>query len=109
MTYCQLAKDPAAYNHQFVRLTAFMTHGFEDFDLAEPNCVTPQPSFSIWIEYGGTAESNTVYCCPGEAAGGMRPENLTVEGIQIPLISDIEFQQFTDLLKRSPTRPSASP
>jgi len=30
VTYCELSKDPAAYNHQLLRLTAFVTHGFED-------------------------------------------------------------------------------
>ncbi|MDP9339082.1 MAG: hypothetical protein M3P45_09460, partial [Acidobacteriota bacterium] len=33
VTYCDLAKDPKIYNHALVRLTAFVTHGFEDFSL----------------------------------------------------------------------------
>jgi hypothetical protein len=100
VTYCELAKDPAAYNHALVRLTAFVTHGFEDFGLAEPNCVTPKQHLSVWVMYGGKAESNTVYCCPGEGGRATRPEPLIVEGVQIPLISDTVFQQFTDLLKK---------
>jgi len=50
--------------------------------------------------YGGKAESNTAYCCPGESGAETRSEPLVVEGVQIPLISDGVFQQFTDLLKR---------
>jgi hypothetical protein len=100
VSYCELADDPAAYNHELVQLTAFVTHGFEDFTLTQPNCATPVQHFSIWIEYGGKAESNTVYCCPGEAAAETRSEPLIVEGVQIPLISDMVFQQFTDLLKK---------
>jgi hypothetical protein len=50
--------------------------------------------------YGGKAEANTIYCCPGEGGGETRSEPLTVEGVQIPLISDLVFQQFTDLLKK---------
>jgi hypothetical protein len=100
VTYCELAKDPAAYNHELLRLTAFVTHGFEDFSLTQPNCANPPEHFSVWIMYGGKAESNTVYCCPGEGGGETRSEPLTVEGIHIPLISNKVFQQFADLLKR---------
>jgi hypothetical protein len=100
VTYCDLAKDPTNYNHALVRLTAFVTHGFEDFHLAEPNCVTPKQHLSIWVTYGGKAGSNTVYCCPGEAERGTRAEPLIVEGVQIPLIDDTVFQQFSDLLEK---------
>jgi hypothetical protein len=100
VTYCDLARDPAAYNHDLVRLTAFVTHGFEDFQIADPNCVAPAQPFSVWVMYGGKAESNTIYCCPGEASTKTRSESLTVEGIQIPLIEDLIFQQFTNLLEK---------
>jgi hypothetical protein len=83
-----------------VRLTGFVTHGFEDFQIAEPTC--PTQGFSIWLTYGGKAESNTMYCCPGEAARGTRPEPLKVEGEQILLVDDQTFEHFTDLLKKEP-------
>ncbi|MGA8365923.1 MAG: hypothetical protein ACLQMT_02465 [Candidatus Acidiferrales bacterium] len=100
VTYCELARDPATYNHGLVRLTAFVTHGFEDFQISEPNCPNSSEHFSIWVMYGGKTESNTAYCCPGEAGGGTRSKTLTVEGIQIPLIKDVVFQRFADLLER---------
>jgi hypothetical protein len=99
VTFCELAKSPETYNHALVELTAFVTHGFEDFSLAEPNCGTPTQRSSIWVMYGGRAESNTVYCCPGEGGRANRFESLIVEGVQIPLISDTVFHQFSDLLK----------
>jgi hypothetical protein len=71
VTYCQLSRDPAAYNHELVRLTAFATHGFEDFHLADPTC--PTQGFSLWVMYGGKAQSDTTYCCPGESAAKTRP------------------------------------
>ncbi len=97
MTYCELSKNPAAYNHELVRLTAFVTRGFEDFHLADPTCATE--GFSVWVMYGGKAQSDTAYCCPGESAKA-RPESLTVEGVQVPLVDDLTFRKFTDLLKK---------
>jgi len=99
VTYCELANDPAAYNRGLLRLTAFVTHGFEDFALTQPDCSIPPGRFSPWIMYGGRAESNTIYCCPGEGGVKTRSEPLEVEGFQIPLIDDDEFRNFTHLLK----------
>ncbi|HUO15152.1 MAG TPA: hypothetical protein VMX38_09205, partial [Verrucomicrobiae bacterium] len=80
--------------------SAFVTHGFEDFHVTEPDC--PTQNFSVWLMYGGKAESNTVYCCPGEAGRETRSDFLTVESIQIPLVNDPTFQQFIELLKKEP-------
>lgn len=100
VTYCDLAGDPAAFNHKLVRLTAFVTHGFEDFTLTEPSCTISSEHFSVWVMYGGKVESNTTYCCPGEGGAGTRAEPLMVEGVQIPLLTDKMFQEFTNLLKK---------
>ena len=56
VTYCELSKSPAAYNRELVRLTAFVTRGFEDFHLADPTCATE--GFSAWVMYGGKAQSD---------------------------------------------------
>jgi hypothetical protein len=90
VTYCDLSRDPAAHNRELVRLTAFVTHGFEDFHLADPACHTQ--GFSVWVMYGGKVQSNTMYCCPGEGAAKTRPEPLTIEGMQIPLVDDLNFK-----------------
>jgi hypothetical protein len=98
VTFCELSKNPAAYNHALVRLTAFITRGFEDFHLAEPTC--PTQGFTVWVMYGDKAQSGAIYCCPGEGGEKTRPDSLTVEGVQLPLVSDSKFQQFTDLLTK---------
>jgi hypothetical protein len=97
-TYCEISKDPAAYNHKLVRLTSFVSHGFEDFQLFDLEC--PTQGFSIWLMYGGKAESNTAYCCPGEGGAGTRLQNLTVEGVEIPLVDNLTFHKFTDLISK---------
>jgi hypothetical protein len=100
LTYCELSRDPAGYNRQLVRLTAFVTHGFEDFHVADPDCHTQ--GFSVWIMYGGKAQSGTAYCCPGESGAKTRAEPLTVEGMQVRLVDDSIFGKFTDLLLKEP-------
>lgn len=96
VSYCDIAADPAAYNHQFLRITAFVTHGFEDFHLVDPTC--SYDGFSVWVTYGGKAESNTAYCCPGEAGGGQRAKPLRIDETDLPLLGDDMFQRFTNLL-----------
>lgn len=100
VTFCELSKDPAAYNHELIRITAFVTHGFEDFHISQPDC--PTQGFSVWVMYGGTARTNTQYCCPGEGGKAPRSETLEVEGIRIPLENDTQFQDFTRLLQVEP-------
>jgi hypothetical protein len=100
ISFCQLSRDPAAYNHDLIRITAFVTHAFEDFHLVEPDC--PTQGFSVWVTYGGKVQSNTVYCCPGESGKGTRSEVLEVEDVQIPLVDDSKFRLLTNLLKREP-------
>jgi hypothetical protein len=100
VAFCEIAKDPATYNHKLIEVTAFVTHGFEDFHLADPSCTKLSNHFSVWVMYGGKAPSNTVYCCPGEGGDQTRSKALTVEGMSIPLSDDAAFRDFTGLLKR---------
>ena len=102
IAFCELAKDPGAYNHELIRVTGFVTHGFEDFQLSEPDCSAIPHRFSLWLMYGGKARSNTMYCCPGEGAEQTRRESLIVEGVPIPLLQDSVFGRFTDLLNKEP-------
>ena len=98
--FCELAKNPAEFNKRLIRLTAFITHGFENFQLTDPSCPALAYEFSVWVMYGGTAESGTMYCCPGEAGRKSRPKDLTVEGTELPLVRDSVFDQFTALLQK---------
>ncbi|MDX6695530.1 MAG: hypothetical protein QOF02_3133 [Blastocatellia bacterium] len=95
---CQLKSDPAAYNHKLIEVTGFISHGFEDFTLSDPQC----PSWpGVWLEYGGKAASGTMYCC-GVAADRSRPKPLRVETINIPLVDDERFRAFDKLLQGRP-------
>jgi hypothetical protein len=97
VTICQLKDDPAAYNHKLIEVTGFISHGFEDFTLLDPSC----SSWSgIWLEYGGTTASGTMYCC-GVTAERSRPAQLVIENIPVPLVDDARFREFDKLLRRS--------
>ena len=100
VSVCDIAKDPATFNHQLIRVTAFVSHAFEDFTLADPSCGAESRNFHIWLMYGSKTQSNTVYCCPGEGGAGPRSKPLSVEDIPIPLVSDSTFADFTELLRK---------
>jgi hypothetical protein len=98
LTVCELSKDPHAYNRQLIEVTGFISHGFEDFSLQDPEC----PSWPwVWLEYGGTVRSGTMYCC-GVTADRSRPKELEVEKIAIPLVDDELFRKFDELVQRPP-------
>lgn len=102
VSFCQLAADPAAYDRQLLKITAFVTHGFEDFGLVEPGCPKSEPYFGVWLMYGGKTKSNTIYCCPGEGDAGPRAHDLTVEDVPIPLLENATLEGFRQLLAQAP-------
>lgn len=99
VTLCQLKTDPATYNHKLVEVSAFVSKGFENFALFDPECSSS--GSSVWLEYGGTAASGTIYCC-GVTAERSRPKQLVVEDIPIILVEDEPFRTFSKLVQRPP-------
>lgn len=98
VTVCELKANPAAYNHRVVEVTGFVSHGFEDFGLFDPSC----PSWPyVWLEYGGTKKSGTMYYC-GVSADRSRPKELAVEGVEVPLTTDEHFDEFDKLIHNPP-------
>jgi len=92
---CQLKSDPAAFNHILIDVTSFVSHGFEDFSLYEPTCIS---QFQVWIEYGGRTASGTMYCC-GVSNERTRSKQIVVEGVPISLVDDKTFRAFDRLLQ----------
>jgi hypothetical protein len=93
---CELQKDVDAYNHKLIEVTAFVSHGFEDFTLFDPTC-NSWPA--VWLEYGGKKNSGTMYCC-GVTAERSRPKQLVVEEIPVPLVVDESFVKFDQTIRR---------
>jgi hypothetical protein len=95
-TVCELKNDPAAYNHKIVEITGFVSHAFEHFGISDPAC-SSWPD--IWLEYGGTTGSNTMYCC-GVTPSQKRTKSVVVENISIDLVADNQFKAFDTILSR---------
>jgi hypothetical protein len=98
ISLCQLKSDPKTYDHKLIEVTGFVSHGFEDFTLFDPACESWP---GVWLEYGGTVNSGTIYCC-GVTAGSSRPQPLVVEGVSVPLVQDDRFKQFDKLILSGP-------
>lgn len=96
MDVSTLLADPAAYNRKLIEVSGIVSHGFENFSLSDPGCVEP---LGVWLEYGGTADSGTVYCC-GAIASRTREAPLMVDGIRVPLNRDATFRRFDARIQR---------
>jgi hypothetical protein len=90
ISVCQLKANPAFYDHKLIEVTGFVSHAFEDFTISDPSC-SSWPG--VWLEYGGKANSGTIYCCGG-TSNRSRPNELKIEGISSPLIDDDQFKAF---------------
>jgi hypothetical protein len=55
------------------------------------------------MEYGGTASTETMYCC-GFTPKPTRPVVLTVEGVQLPLVENDNFKSLNNLLHKDSGR-----
>jgi hypothetical protein len=100
---CELSKAPGNFNHKLIKVTGVVSQGFEDFTLSDAACHSKQ---NIWLDYGGTQKSGTMYCC-GVSATRTRPQPLIVEGIPTRINFDRQFRQFDEQIHRG-ERPRAT-
>lgn len=100
---CELSKAPGNFNHKLIKVTGVVSQGFEDFTLSDAACHSKQ---KIWLEYGGTQKSGTMYCC-GVSATRSRPQPLIVEGIPTSINIDRQFRQFDEQIHHG-ERPRAT-
>ena len=95
-TICAIKADPLVFNKKLVEVSGFASHGFEDSMFEDPTCFWGDGRPGIWMEYGGTAATDTMYCC------GVTPSKekrqLVLEGITVNLIRDPLFDRFDRLL-----------
>lgn len=97
VSLCEVSSNRSSYNRKQIEIEAFVSHGFENSSVYETGC--DGRSSGIWMEYGGTASTSTMYCC-GVTPKNTRPKALTVEGMKLPLVENENFTMLNTLLKK---------
>jgi hypothetical protein len=90
-----LTANPDKYDRRYVEVSAFISHGFEDFTLFDP---LGSDDTRVWGEYGGRVGSNTTYCCDVTAESD-RQHALTIDGITTRLVKDRRFRKFDRIIR----------
>jgi hypothetical protein len=62
----------------------------------DPTCFEGAGRLGIWMEYGGTASTDTMFCCGFSPSNTKKP--LVVQGVSVPLVDDDLFKHFDTLL-----------
>jgi hypothetical protein len=104
---CEVERNPLAYNHKLVQVTSHVTLAFENFGLS-PDCQNVGNKGGVWLELGGDAGPQTVYCCGDHT----RPKNedIQIDGYVLPLRKDVNLEQFLRLLSAKRDRaPDGAP
>ena len=99
-TLCEIKKDPVAFNKKLVEVSGYASHGFEDSMFEDPTCFEGSKWPGIWMEYGGTVATDTMYCCG--VTQSKTKKQLVVQGIHVPLVDDESFRKFDTLLHSKP-------
>jgi hypothetical protein len=97
VSLCELASDPAAYNHKLIEISGRVSRGFEAFTLSDESCGN---SNAVWLEMGGTKGAEVMYCCnvPVEPE---RQSPLIVEDIETSIVRDELLTRFDAITKGS--------
>ena len=98
---CELQKDPLTYNHKLVSVRSRVTLAFEDFSIS-PTCSYPGRRGGVWLELGGDAGPQTMYCCGDHS--WPKNEDIKIVGFAIPLKRDVNLEQFLRLLSAKRNR-----
>jgi len=95
VTVCDLVKNPAAYNHKLVEVTAPIELAFENFSLGQPGCEEAYPH--VWLMYGGDEPTPTA--STWNDTERKKGTVVRVDGIAIPLRRDAAMERLQNKLK----------
>lgn len=104
ISLCEVKAHPEKYLKKLVEFTAVASHGFEDSMVEDPQCRWPDRGPGVWMEYGGSRSTDTMYCC-GFSPKPTRAKPLVVDGIPLSLIEDQKFQEFDARLHPKHSKP----
>ena len=101
-TLCEIKRDPMSFNKKLVEVSGHASHGVEDSMFEDASCFEGNGRPGIWMEYGGTAATDTMYCCGVTPSKEKKP--LVVQGVSVNLVQDELFQRFDKLLHSQPRK-----
>jgi hypothetical protein len=87
VSLCEVKAHPEKFLHKLIEITATASHGFEDSMVEDGQCPWPKGGPGIWLEYGGTRSTDTMYAGGGSPKPD-REKPLVVEGIPVELVDD---------------------
>lgn len=104
VSLCEVKAAPEKFLHKLLEFTAIASHGFEDSMVEDDQCPWPDRGPGVWMEYGGTRSTDTMYCC-GFSPKPTRDKPLVVEGMSLQLIEDENFRAFDSRLHAQHSKP----
>lgn len=104
VSLCEIKAHPESFLHKLVEFSAVASHGFEDSMVEDSHCAWPNGGPGVWMEYGGSRSTDTMYCC-GFSPKPTRDKPLIVDGIPLSLVEDEKFQKFDALLHPKHSKP----
>ncbi len=104
VSLCQVKTHPEKFLHKLIEITATASHGFEDSMVEDGQCPWPKGGPGIWMEYGGTRSTDTMYAGGGSPKPD-REKPLVVEGTPVELVDDQIFREFDKQLHPKHSKP----
>jgi len=104
VTLCEVKAHPENFLRKLIQVTATASHGFEDSMVEDSRCPWPKGGPGVWMDYGGTRSTDTMYCC-GFSPKPDREKPLIVEGMSLELLDDQTFQEFDKRLHPKHSKP----
>ena len=93
VSLCEVKAHPEKFLHKLIEVTATASHGFEDSMVEDSRCPGFNGGPGVWMEYGGTRSTDTMYCC-GFSPEPDRAKTLVVDGMSLELVDDQTFREF---------------
>lgn len=104
VSLCEIKAHPEKFLRKLVEFKAIASHGFEDSMLEDNHCKWPESRPGVWMEYGGTRSTDTMYCC-GFSPKSTRDKVLVIDGVSLPLVDDENFRIFDSRLHPRHSKP----
>ncbi len=102
---CEIKTHPEKFLGKLVEFKATASHGFEDSMVEDNHCKWTAGGFpGVWMEYGGTRSTDTMYCC-GSSPKPTRDNTLVIDGVSLPLVDDETFRIFDSRLHPKHSKP----